>query len=405
MAGIKEEEKPKEENEQINKGGKKEENNEIKIVENTINISTNERIKNTTVKKESKKNKIDIKDDEQKKALFPVKEIKKEEKKDMAKEIKDKDNNNISHNPFSFLVNKEKEKEAKPENNKVTSLFGNISNNNKSLFSNIDNNNNNKSLFDFPLKDKETANEGNKDTKDKKESKSIEDKSNTHSLFGNKSLFSNNTGKSLFGNSNPTNTPLLFSNINIPKNPFAEIKVDNFVNNIFTNKPENNQKNNENTLFERDDEGSDKSGEGDKPKTKYVAEPLKAQDFSEYSKLLNSNINNLFLYNKQEKKYISKGSGFLSIEQTKDEKGEKHQAVVVFRNHAGNKLVEGFLEPNFKKIDIINKDFNYVISFGILIMNEGKPDIGLIKIPFKNETYANELKESLEKALKYVENK
>ena len=60
------------------------------------------------------------------------------------------------------------------------------------------------------------------------------------------------------------------------------------------------------------------------------------------------------------------------------------------------------MEPNFKKIDIINKDFNYVISFGILIMNEGKPDIGLIKIPFKNEETAKELKAAFEKALDFI---
>ena len=188
------------------------------------------------------------------------------------------------------------------------------------------------------------------------------------------------------------------------KNPFSDIKGDNFIKNLIDNKKENNKKNDEkdNTLFEGGDLDSDKSDEGDKPKTKYVAEPLKAQDYSEYSKLFNLNINNLFLYNKLNKKFVSKGSGFFSIEKTKDDKSEKHQAVVVFRNHAGNKLVEGFLDSNFKNLDIINKEFNYVACFGIVMMNEGKPDLGLIKIPFKIEENANNLKKAFEKAMEFI---
>ena len=58
-----------------------------------------------------------------------------------------------------------------------------------------------------------------------------------------------------------------------------DVKGDNFIKNLIDNKQENNNKNDDkdNILFERGDEGSDKSDESDKPKTKYIAEPLKAQ--------------------------------------------------------------------------------------------------------------------------------
>lgn len=419
LAGIKnEEENSKEENEKKEniQNNISEENAEIKIVENTINIPTSERIKNTTIKKETKKIKIDIKKDTQKINLFP-KEIK-ENNNDIIKdntEIKDiKDKNNKEEtvkNPFDILVKKEEEKKEKDNNkvdNKEISLFSNVINKNKdtnkSLFDGVDTS---KSLFGNINNINNNAND-NKDSKEKKES-------NHSSIFGNISLFSNNAGKSLFDNNNNNNNnsnTLLFSNV--IKNPFSDIKGDIFAKGLFDNNANKNEKSNNNlnpnekgnsSLFEGDDNNSEKSDEGDKPKTKYVTEPLKAQDYSEYSKLFNLNINNLFLFNKKEKKYISKGSGFFSIEKTKDEKSEKHQAVVVFRNHAGNKLVEGFMDVKFNKCDIISKDFNYVVCFGIIMMNENKPDIGFIKIPFKNEDNAKELKKSFDKALEFIQNK
>ena len=376
------------------------------------------------MKKESKNIKILIKDDEHKIALFPKEETK-DEKKDVNKEDKDNNkdsknnNNNSMINPFSVLINKENEPKEKDQNDNQKSLFGNIfNNNNQSLFGNANNNNTNnaKSLFSIPIKlsekeKEESYNNNIIDNKEKKEAKE-ENNSGSVSLFGNTPLFSNNGGKSLFSNNNDKSntenfTPLLFSNMNNIKNPFADIKGDNFVKSLFSNnKTEDNKKNSEKdgALFGGDDD-SEKSDENDKPKTKYVAEPLKAQDYSEYSKLFSLNLNNLFLYNKTDKKYISKGSGFFSIEKTKDEKSEKHQAVVVFRNHAGNKLVEGFLDTKFNKFDIFSKEFNYVVCFGIIMINEGKPDIGFIKIPFKNEDNANELKEAFEKAMEFIKGK
>ena len=408
LAGIKEEEeeieeKHEEKKEENNNKGQNDENPEIKIIENTINISSKERIKNTTTKKESKNKKIEIKEnDEHKKELFSKEKNKeKEEKKEIKKEDKE-NNSNIEKNPFSSLLketniskDKKDDKENKDENK---SLFGNLFKEKQSLFGN-NNKETTKSLFGVPLKFDKKDESNNNNEKDKNQTKEV----NSGSIFGNIPLFSNNGGKSLFNNDNNNNstasTQLLFSNKNNITNPFLDIKGDTFVKSLFSNKPENNQnKTTEkgNALFEGGDDGSDKSDENDKPKTDYVAEPLKTQ--SDYSKIFNLNIHNLFLYNKAEKKYISKGSGFFSFEKTKDEK----QSVAVFRNHAGNKLVEGFLDKKFNKFDIFNKDFDYVVCFGIIMINEGKPDIGFIKIPFKNEETAKELKAAFEKALDFI---
>ena len=447
--GIKEEEnqdkeeEEKKENKQVNNiDEQKEEKNDIKIIENTINIPCTERIKNTSVKKESKNKNVEIKKDVPKLSLFNTDNVNIDKKE--IKEIKEDNKQEQEKNPFASLLKKDNDKNKKEkddnnkknENNKEKSLFGNINDKGKSLFGEIisknDNNDkkeNTKPLFNF--ENKEEKNE----TETKKENNQGSLFGNNNSIFTGGSLFTNNKGKSLFGNSDTNNNEnsifssnagkslfgnndtinnakslfsnnggkSLFGDIN-NNNPFSEIKGDVFAKSLFSENP-NKSKEKEGNLFEGEEENSENSNEGDQPKTKYVAEPLKAQDYSEYSKLFNLNINNLFLYNKSEKKYVSKGSGFFSIEKTKDEKSEKHQAVVVFRNHAGNKLVEGFLDKKFNKFDIVSKDFNYVVCFGIIMMNDGKPEIGFIKIPFKNEENANNLKKSFEKAMEFIDKK
>ena len=455
IAGIKEEdniinEEEKKENKQINQieEKKEEKNDDIKIIENTINIPSTERIKNTTIKKEPK-NKGGI-DNSKDKSKIDITLLNKEKEKDNninfnKKEIKEDIKQETTKNPFALLVDNNNDKnENNKNNNKEKSIFDNVINNNKnkSLFGDIinkdkdkdnekekDDNNNKKenkpkSLFDFP--NKEEKNEKEQNTKTNQGSLFANNSIFTNtSLFGNnpgkslfdtnndnnnnqKSLFGDYAGKSLFGNNdnnnNNKNTPSLFSDMNIPKNPFSEIKGDDFAKSLFNNNNTIENKK-ESNIFAEGDENSENSDENDKPQTKYVAEPLKAQDYSEYSKLINLNVNNLFLYNKTDKKYISKGSGYFSIEKTKDEKSDKHQAVVVFRNHAGNKLAEGFLDKKFNKFDILSKEFNYVVCFGIIMVNEGKPEIGFIKIPFKNEDIANELKKKFEEAMEFINKK
>ena len=161
LAGIKEEEEEnheeEKEKEENNNKGKNEENPEIKIIENTINISSKERIKNTTVKKDSKNKKIEIKDkDEQKKELF-AKEKNKDEEKNIIKKEEKENVNNISKNPFSSLFNEanvSKEIKDDKENKKeIKSLFGDIFKGNKqSLFDNKNKKEETKSLFNIPIK-------------------------------------------------------------------------------------------------------------------------------------------------------------------------------------------------------------------------------------------------------------
>jgi len=427
MFGIKEEEPPKEEDTEGKMEGQKIENKDIRIVETTIILPKNEKIKQKIVKKENNI-KINEKKEEQRHiiSLIPIASSKREmtKKIEEKKEIsKDKNENNIKNNsnslfntkpldnPFSVLIGNKNGETKENDNNAISNnnnsninnpftLFGNTNNenkkeNSKSLFGNTfindekNDNNNNFSLFsnNTPLF-------------------SLNNNNNNKSLFSQndgKSLFSGNDGKSLF--SGGATSPFLFSNNNT--NPFTQIKGDSFLNSLKGNTNNKNENAKVVSIFddnlENYDDGED--DERDKPKTKYVAEPLKAQDYSEYAKLYNTHLNNLFLYNKTEKKYVSKGNGFFSIEKTKDEKNKKHQAVVVYRNQTGNKLVEGFIDKQFDKIDIYSKNFNYVVCLGIVKIVDGKPELGSIKIPFKSEEDANALKDAFNNAIQFLNEK
>ena len=458
MFGIKEEEPQKEENIGIQEENNnyleeyKKENKEIKIIETTIILPIKEKIKSKSNKKEKKEiikeekstiqvfsspknysiKKLEIKKD------IGEKKVENEEKK----EKNDINNAKTLDNPFKKLFEKDSIKEIKESNKDEKSnptLFGNIDNKDKtnnidkienkpaiSLFGNIndikDNKPENKSLF------------SNTNSLFSANNKGIFSSDNNFSLFSNNInnnqplFFGNNNSNSLsFGNSNnnnsifsnnsgniddKNNTPLFQNNNNI-SNPFSQIKGESFLKSILNNNNnENNKNDNNGSLFGiksnnniNEGDGEDEEDERDKPKTIYIGEPLKSQDYSNYSKLYNTHLDNLFLYNKNKKKYISKGNGNFSIEKTKDENSKEHQAVIVFRNQTGNKLVEGFINKKFDKLDISNKDFNFVLSFGIIMMIEGKPELGFIKIPFKNEENANKLKDAFDKAILFLEGK
>ena len=449
MFGIKEEEPEKEDDKnKINEN--KVENKYIKIIEITFNFPITERVVQKSIKKELKPVESEKEKEKPTKSLISISKVVEKRNNTENNEIKNEKNDNVSNNANKNIF------ETKPVNNPFISLLNNNnSDKNKdnidkekekpklSLFSGM-NNKNEKEKPTFSLfSDMNNKNDNDKGETQKSQSLfcnfNIINNNNTNSIFSNNTpLFSNNNGQSLFSGNNGKAqfsdnignkplfsldntdnsgknkslfTPNLFSNNNnnLNTNPFSEIKGDSFIQSLFNNNKKDNKGkgNKDESLFDdnNNNDGDEEEDERDKPKTNYVTEPLKAQDYSEYSKLYNTHLNNLFLYNKKNKQFISKGNGFFSIEKNKEEKNQKHKAVVVFRNQTGNKIVEGFIDKKFDKFDITNKDFNFVVSFGIIMVNDGKPVFGYIKIPFKSEENANELKDAFEKALEFIEEK
>ena len=467
MFGIKEEE-PEKEDDKNKTNENKVENKDIKIIEITLNFPITERVLQKSNKKQVKPVDSEKEKEKPTKNLISISKVVEKKNNIENSEIKNAKNDNLSNttnknifetkpvnNPFISLLSNNNNSDKNKDNidnekeKPKLSLFGDMNNKNEkekpklSLFGDM-NNKNEKEKPKFSLfGDMNNKNENDKGEAQKSQSLfgniNIINNNNTNSIFSsNTPLFSNNNGQSLFSGNNgkslfsdnfgnkplfPSDntdnsgknkslfTPNLFSNNNnnLNTNPFSEIKGDSFIQSLFNNNNKDNKGNGNKveSLFDdnNNNDGDEEEDERDKPKKNYVTEPLKAQDYSEYSKLYNTHLNNLFLYNKKHKQFISKGNGFFSIEKTKDEKNQNHQAVVVFRNQTGNKIVEGFVDKKFDKFDIINKDFNFVVSFGIIMVSDGKPEFGYIKIPFKSEENANELKDAFEKALVFIEEK
>ena len=430
MFGIKDEEpNEKEENKDILTIDYKKENKDSKIIEMTINLPKKEKIKSKNIKNENKKS---LEKEETKKNLFDdVPEENNTNKKNLDEENKGPATNNIfnskpSVDPImsSIEKNTEQKKEIKNDDEKKSmSNFGDLINNKENeknenkpqptttLFGNINDNKDDKdkpqvSLFGNTPSLFGTNNNNSLFSTDNKPS--LFSNNNTLFSFGNKDnklLFSNNT-------TNENNNTPLFSNNNIFSNPFSQIKGESFLKanfNDLTN--DDNKKNLGESLFgdnlkDEKPNNDDEDDERDKPKIVYISEPLKAQDYSNYSKIYNAHLNKLFLFNQNEKKFVSKGNGFFSIEKAKEEKDKPHQAVIVFRNQTGNKIVEGLVDKKFDKVEITNKDFNYVVSFGFVMMIEGKPTLGYLRIPFTDEEKAKDLKEAFTKAISFInENK
>ena len=190
--------------------------------------------------------------------------------------------------------------------------------------------------------------------------------STSTSLFGNGStLFS---GSSLFG----TNKPVFnFSSLNTGK--------------TFINDQEKKEDDEDN-----DEEGGDDLFEGsNSPKAYNPEKEIIKTEKSDYEKKYVKQIENLLAYSKETNKFVSKGTGYLSIEVS--DKDNKYTAAIVFRyflwlnlrNSIGTKIVEGVLSNQFSKIEKIFKNFKHIVTIFLLQKGKDKFELGRIKIPVK----------------------
>ena len=373
----------------------------IKIVENTFHLD-DQIIQNSSTKISENNKNIEVSKNE---SIQNENKIEEEEKpiinlipiSEPEEKTSPKNNNKEEIQTSLFSNNKKIEKENENEKEKE-SIFT------KKLFENNSTSNTNPSNFFLFSNNKIEKSENNTENNQPKNSFSLFNNNNNEkskSLFTFTFLTNNNNNE----NNNNKFTPFLFQSPNNNNNNLNTNINNNNNGNIFSNLINNtNDKkdNNKKELF-NDEENNDEDDddEADKPKTKYVSDPLKAQDYSDYVKIFNKHINNFYLYNSKEKIFTSKGNGFFSIEKTKDE--TKKQVVVVFRNQTGIKLVEGFLDKKFEKIEINSKNFDFILSFGFLMVNEKKEtEFGFAKIPFTDEGQAELLKKAFEEAFTFM---
>ena len=279
-----------------------------------------------------------------------------------------------------------------------------------------------KSLLGKKHKKEEEENSSNKNNEENEESKS--EKSNSSSSEDNnkpvKSIFNNpekETGfktEGLFGTNSENKGSLFGKSPNLEKggafgdlsNPIKTpvslfgsssdnlIKKDSslFGSGLFTFNTSNSKDEKKDSKSD-EEEGDDNIGQSNSPNAynpEEETEKEKENNNNGFKKIYIKRVDDLYTLNKEEKKYISKGNGYISIEIKKDN-DDKRFAVLMFRNLIGKTLLEGIFNEKIDKFDTYEKKFKYVAHLMVVIKENDEKDknkisICNVKIPFmKNE--------------------
>ena len=203
-----------------------------------------------------------------------------------------------------------------------------------------------------------------------------------------KSLFENTNSNSLFGNNNSTslfeNKPIFdFSNINKK------------------NENEDNDDKNEDDNEENDNNGKSNSPNPYNPENDINNEENK----NGFKKIYVKRIDNFYLFEKSENKYISRGNGFVSIETSN--KDNKKFAVIMFRNNIGSLICEGILNKKINKFDSYEKKFKHIghcVFLRKVLKENNEEDIEFsqCKIPFINENDVKQIGDKYNEAIKFI---
>ena len=211
---------------------------------------------------------------------------------------------------------------------------------------------------------------------------------NQKSLFG-------NTGGSLFGNI--TSGGSLFGNI---KNEDQKKEGGLFSGNLFDFSKINKKEE------EDEEEGDDNIGKSNSPKHEYNPEKEKESENGNKKKYVKK-MNDVYLLDKKEKKFISRGEGFLSIEIQEIEKDGKKErfAILIYRNTIGGIIFEGLLDSKVNKFDSYEKKLKKVCHIFFLMKDDKNvPSLAQAKIPFTSEEDVKEFGDKYKNAIKYLKN-
>ena len=313
--------------------------------------------------------------------LLGKKRINQEEKNEKEEDVEDSEEEDSESNKNVFLYEESEEESSESEDSKpVQRLFGE----NESGFT--------KNLFDKSDQKKEAKDEGKKSS----------------SLFDDKPLFDfssktkdekkENKSSSLFGDK-----PLFdFSSNN--KEEKKENKSSLFCSSsLFGNKEEKEEDK------DKEEEGDDNIGKSNSPKREYNPEIIDKEknkdDNNKYVKRYVKKVEKVYLYDKVEKKYISKGEGFISIETmtTKKDDKERKDGIVVMRNTIGGLIFEGILNEKINKFESKNIKGKFLAIFAILLNNKvNNFSLTFCKIPFNTKEDFEHFQKVYNETIKYL---
>lgn len=208
------------------------------------------------------------------------------------------------------------------------------------------------------------------------------------SLFG-------NTGGSLFGNVPSGGS--LFGDGKSEKKEEGGLFSKNLFDFSNINKKEEN---------EEEGEGDDNIGKSNSPKHEYNPEKEKEEKDGLKKKYIKK-MTDVYVLDKNLKKFVSRGEGFLSIECQEIEKDNKKErfAVIIYRNTIGGIIFEGILDIKVNKFDSYEKKLKKVCHIFFLMKGEGDaPSLAQAKIPFTSDDDVKEFGDKYNNAIKYLKN-
>ncbi len=257
----------------------------------------------------------------------------------------EKDTNNL-------LKSKEKDESKDESKNEKPSLFGNAPSG--GLFGNL-----------------------NSTPTDNKEKKS---------LFGNFS-FGNTNSSSLFSGGS------LFNDPKVTKGSSLFASLGNQTSSIFCEKKNANSDN-------EDDDEDNELQRSDSPEVYKPTETSKPVD-SEYNRIYIKQVDNFFTLNSEESKFVTKGKGFVSIEQHKEKTKNYH---IVLRNSMGVVMFNGYLTAHLKPSEKVVKNFKNISAFACLEIQKEKFTLKLCRIPFQQEQDLDEFNKEFNNILETLKN-
>ena len=269
---------------------------------------------------------------------------------------------------------------------------------------------------------KEESQKSDSDSESSQPKKSLfskNEKGFTGGLFGD--LDNNTQKKSLFGNENiiPTPSKGLFENTG--GSLFGDITNEKkegglFGPGLFDFSKINSKKE------EEEEEGDDNIGKSNSPKHEYnPEEENEKEDKDGYIKRYVKKVDNTALYNKEEKKFISKGDGFIIIETLENKDEKKRYGRILYRNTIGGIIFQGVLNDKIYKCHPYENKLKHICHIFFLMENEIKDNkenkddkekkekekeekliLGQAKIRFMTQDEIDKFSEKYNNAIKYI---
>jgi len=216
------------------------------------------------------------------------------------------------------------------------------------------------------------------------------------------SLFGGTSGGSLFGNTSGS----LFGN---NQSETKENKGGLFSGGLFDFSNINKKKEDEGE-GEGEGEGDDNIGKSNSPKHEYNPENdnnNNKEDKDGYIKRYTKKVDNVFLYEKLKRTFVSRGEGFIiieTLEKENDEKKKERFARLVFRNTIGGIIFQGILNDQINKCIATEKKLKHLCLIIFLMKAEGSEELTLAqaKIPFSTQDEINTFSEKYKDTIKYL---